>query len=284
MGESCEFRGHLDTFPSSPPLGRPRATTHALHVLQQLASGEGRPVPVQEAQLLLSLTAATNALPTNTLVQGKWHEATLSCPTGTYRPPPKKRCSMCTWANRRQPTLSSRSQTHRLHSSLPHSTRQTPHSHRVLPRAPSPTPLLPAIQVPAVQPPACQNNPPQRARSPDKCPMQTVCHQNPLTPLPPVLWTRCRDHACKQPWLVLTLSLPRMFCCSLVTCSAARQHFAKHTVSTCTGIEGAETAIARQVHGILPRRLGQLVACRLRRGRRGRPAQRPTQRRHCQAS
>ena len=183
------------------------AGIHALHVLQQLASGEGRPVPVQEAQLLLSLAAATNALPTNThSCTCHGHGDSSFCQTGTYRPPPRKHCSTCTPATRRQPTC------------------HTPHSRRVLPRAPSPTLLPPAVHAPAVQPPACQNSPLQRARSP----MQTLCHQNPLTPLPPVLWTPCRDHACKQPWLVLTRSLPRMFCCSLVTCSAARQLFAKH--------------------------------------------------------
>ena len=145
-----------------------------------------------------------------------------------------------------------------------------------------------------------------------------------LTPLRPVLRTLCRDHACKQPWLVSTNSLPRMFCCNLVPCSAARQPFAKHSSAgpslslsnwsamlrapipparrwhpqpspelgkrgcsciacscsdlvTCAITEGAETATPRQVHDIFPGRLEQLVACRPRRGWRGRPAQRLAQ-------
>ncbi|OLP80024.1 hypothetical protein AK812_SmicGene39617 [Symbiodinium microadriaticum] len=60
----------------------PHSLTHALHVLQQLASGEGRPVPVQEAQLLLSLAAATNALPNNTLVHLPWAWGQFVFPDG----------------------------------------------------------------------------------------------------------------------------------------------------------------------------------------------------------
>ena len=51
-------------------------------MLQQLASGEGRPEPVQEAQLLLSLAAATNALPNNTLVHLPWAWGQFVFPDG----------------------------------------------------------------------------------------------------------------------------------------------------------------------------------------------------------
>ena len=61
------------------------------------------------------------------------------------------------------------------------------------------------------------------------CPLLTASRLNPPTPLHLVLRTPCRDHACKPPWLVLTLSLPRMSCCNLVASSAARRPFAKHS-------------------------------------------------------
>ena len=69
MGEPRELWGHLDTLPSSPSLGRPcpAKLAHSRPARVAAVSGRrGRPVPVQEAQLILSLAAATNALPSNT--------------------------------------------------------------------------------------------------------------------------------------------------------------------------------------------------------------------------
>ena len=60
----------------------PHSLTHVMHVLQQVASGEGRPVPVQEAQLLLSLAAAANALPASTMVHLPWAWGQVVLPDG----------------------------------------------------------------------------------------------------------------------------------------------------------------------------------------------------------
>ena len=55
---------------------------HALHTLQQLASEEGRALPVPEAQLLLALAAESNRLPSNTLVRLPWAWRFAALPDG----------------------------------------------------------------------------------------------------------------------------------------------------------------------------------------------------------
>ena len=57
------WRGALGTLRQAPPVA-PTALVHALHTLQQLAAQEGRALPVSEAQLLLTLAAEANLLPT----------------------------------------------------------------------------------------------------------------------------------------------------------------------------------------------------------------------------
>ena len=107
----------------------PHSLIHALHVLQQLAS----------LQCLCKKPSCSSAWRPPPTLCPLTHSCTCHghgdssfCQTGTYRPPPRKHCSTCTSANRRQPTWCSRSQMHRPHPSLPHSTRQTPHSRRIL--------------------------------------------------------------------------------------------------------------------------------------------------------
>ena len=50
----------------------PQSLLRAVHVLQQLSSEEGRPVPLQEAQLLLTLSGASSSLPQNAYVRLVW--------------------------------------------------------------------------------------------------------------------------------------------------------------------------------------------------------------------
>ena len=70
--------GALQAADPVPPL----SVVHVLHVLQQLASQEGRPVPVREAQLLLSLTSAASVLPAPTLVHLPWAWGQVVQPDG----------------------------------------------------------------------------------------------------------------------------------------------------------------------------------------------------------
>ncbi|CAE7722283.1 unnamed protein product [Symbiodinium sp. CCMP2456] len=60
----------------------PAALVHALHTLQQLATEEGRALPVVEAQILLALAAESNALPQNTLVHLPWAWQLAALPDG----------------------------------------------------------------------------------------------------------------------------------------------------------------------------------------------------------
>ena len=71
----------LDALRQAPPV-QPAALVHALHTLQQLATEEGRALPVPEAQLLLTVAAETNALPSNTLVHLLWAWHLVTPPDG----------------------------------------------------------------------------------------------------------------------------------------------------------------------------------------------------------
>ena len=50
----------------------PASVAHALHILQQLSSEEGRPVPLPEAQLLLNISGGASTLPANASVHLLW--------------------------------------------------------------------------------------------------------------------------------------------------------------------------------------------------------------------
>ena len=50
----------------------PASVVHALHILQQLSSEEGRPVPLPEAQLLLNISGGASTLPANASVHLLW--------------------------------------------------------------------------------------------------------------------------------------------------------------------------------------------------------------------
>ena len=71
----------LDALRQAPPV-QPAALVHALHTLQQLATEEGRALPVPEAQLLLTVAAETNALPSNSLVHLLWAWHLVTPPDG----------------------------------------------------------------------------------------------------------------------------------------------------------------------------------------------------------
>jgi len=71
----------LTTLRDAAPV-EPAALVHALHTLQQLATEEGRALPVPEAQLLLTLAAEANTLPANTLVHLLWAWQLVTMPDG----------------------------------------------------------------------------------------------------------------------------------------------------------------------------------------------------------
>ena len=71
----------LTTLRHAAPV-EPAALVHALHTLQQLATEEGRALPVPEAQLLLTLAAEANTLPANTLVHLLWVWQLVTMPDG----------------------------------------------------------------------------------------------------------------------------------------------------------------------------------------------------------
>ena len=71
----------LTTLRHAAPV-EPAALVHALHTLQQLATEEGRALPVPEAQLLLTLAAEANTLPVNTLVHLLWVWQLVTMPDG----------------------------------------------------------------------------------------------------------------------------------------------------------------------------------------------------------
>ena len=110
------------------------------------------------------------------------------------------------------PRAGTRLLTHKPHPNPSHSTRQAPHSLRALAWGPRLSPLPQAPQAPALRLPMCRNNPSNTSG----LGANAGCRQS-ATRIP----------TCKQPWLVSTLSLLRMFCCNLATCFAARQSSAK---------------------------------------------------------
>ncbi|CAE7191617.1 unnamed protein product, partial [Symbiodinium sp. CCMP2456] len=71
----------LTTLRDAAPV-EPAALVHALHTLQQLATEEGRALPVPEAQVLLTLAAEANTLPANTLVHLLWAWQLVTMPDG----------------------------------------------------------------------------------------------------------------------------------------------------------------------------------------------------------
>ncbi|OLP83903.1 132 kDa protein [Symbiodinium microadriaticum] len=75
------WQRNLALLRQAPPV-EPQALVHALHALQQLASEEGRSLPVPEAQLLLALAAESNRLPSNTLVHLPWAWRFTALPDG----------------------------------------------------------------------------------------------------------------------------------------------------------------------------------------------------------
>ena len=145
---------------------------------------------MQEAQMLLSLAAATNALPTSTLVHLPWAwglRPARRVHTG-YRPrsiaprvprriggslPCAAGCTR-TGPTRAPPTAPSAPRTASLHWPKFCVLRSLP----------------PANLVPALQLPMYRNSP--------QCPQQTISHQSPLPPCP-LLQILCMVHVCKQP-------------------------------------------------------------------------------------
>ena len=165
--------------------------------------------------------------PTTHLCTCHGHGASSPCPTGTYRPPPQKHRATCTSENQRPPTLIVEQVAN----------AQAP---------PEPAPQQPPS--PARPPGACQGSASESSSSSrDSTPSST----DSTVPAQPATVSGQLPDADRKPSesrhpppsgasdtlqgprllasLDPFLSLPRMFCCNLVPCSAAPQPFAKHS-------------------------------------------------------
>ena len=232
----------LDILRQAPPV-QPAALVHALHTLQQLATEEGRALPLPEAQLLLTIAAESNALPNNTSVHLVWAWQIVTMPDG-YIPATVQEALLHVYMRERAVSelLQQVAVLHRREApasvppACPRRSRPIVRFglHRTQ-RAPRPSLRQPMANAPRVLPP------------PPAAPVLThwfstlpnVRHRpSPLAPTPS---TPCisamvptLSFVSVLPWLLLTVSQPRMCWRSRAACSVCLRTFARAScVSAC---------------------------------------------------